>query len=246
MPDTTREDCCHAVGDFEKFLVPTRGPEDWKRLLADPTKHWRSGFSAKALAYSWEEAGGFPCEVKQVLSNSAIPLLEDVELLLAVPEYKVPLPGGRAPSQNDIFVLGKSKHQGQLIAITVEGKVAEPFGPTMSEWLKEASKGKLSRLDYLCWLLELDADRDSLEMIRYQLLHRTASALILAKKFNADAALMLVHSFSQEHEWFEDYLHFLELFGRSGTPNSVTSVGKRNGVETYLSWAVGDERYLRI
>ena len=225
-----------------KFFIPTDGPEDWKRLLADPEKHWRSGYSAKALAYSWEEAGEFPREVKQVFSKCAFPILKDIELLVAFPEYKVPLPGGKAPSQNDLFALGSS--QGQLIAITVEGKVCEPFDKPVGEWLEGASPGKQCRLKYLCRLLEID--RCSVQNIMYQLLHRTASALILAERFNASAALMLVHSFSQEHKWFEDYKKFLELFGQDGSQNSVVSIGKRSKVETYLSWVVGDSRYLKV
>ena len=213
---------------------------DWKNL--SPREHWRSGYSAKALAHSWEEADDFPCEVKQVLSECPFPILQDVQPLLAFPEYEVLLPGGRKGSRNDIFVLGKSK--GQLITITVEGKVSESFDETVSEWLEGASRGKRIRLKYLRSRLGLSDE--PLGKIRYQLIHRTASALILAERFNASAALMLVHSFSQEHERFKDYLRFLALFGQSGTPHSVSSVGKRNGTETYLSWVVGNERYLEV
>ena len=39
-----------------------------------------------------------------------VPALEDVELLLAIPEYKVSLPGGGAASQNDIFCLARNRH----------------------------------------------------------------------------------------------------------------------------------------
>ncbi|GAB4582074.1 MAG: hypothetical protein Fur0022_48270 [Anaerolineales bacterium] len=49
--------------------------------------------------------------------------------------------------------------------------------------------------------------------IRYQLLHRTASAIIEAKQLNARYAMMIVHSFSTEHKWFSDYQDFLDLFG---------------------------------
>ncbi len=225
-----------------KFFVPTADADDWKGLLASPERHWRKGYSARALAWSWENAGDFPREVKQVFSECAFPILHDVRILLGFPEYQVPLPGGRAASQNDIFVLGKSKPQRQLIAITVEGKVAESFDVTVSEWMEGASQGKRRRLKYLCNLLGLA--EESLGEVRYQLLHRTASALILAEQFNAPAALMLVHSFSQEHEWFEDYLQFLTLFGQTGTTNSVTCLGKRNGVEAFASWVVGDRRFL--
>ena len=225
-----------------KFFVPTTGADDWKSLLASPNRHWRRGYSARSLASSWEEARGFPSEVKQAFAECEFPILQDVEFLLGFPENQVPLPGGKRPSQNDIFVLGKSEPQGQLIATTVEGKVAESFDMTVSEWLEGASQGKQIRLDYLCSLLGLE--RESLREVRYQLLHRTASALILAERFNASVAMMLVHSFSQEHEWFEDYQRFLKLFGQCGTPNSITRLGKLNGVETFTSWVVGNRRFL--
>ena len=225
-----------------KFYIPTTGPEDWKKLLADPEKQWRSGYSAKALACCWEEAGGFPESVEKVFSQSELELVKGIEFLLGFPEYKVPLKGGRRPSQNDILVLAHSR--GQLITIAVEGKVAESFGPTISRWKKPDSQGKRCRLDYLCGLLGLSGE--SLDHIRYQLLHRAASALIEAERFNASAAMMLVHSFSQEHIWFEDYQAFINLFGKSGTPNSITHVGERNGVELYLSWVTGEQRFLKI
>ena len=224
-----------------KFFVPTTGTEEWKNLLADPEKQWRSGYSAKALACCWEEAGGFPKSVKGVFSQSDLEQFKEIKFLLGFPEYKVPLKGGQRPSQNDIFVL--AHHQGKLVTIAVEGKVAESFGPIVSRWKVPESKGKQCRLEYLRQLLGLSGK--SLDSIRYQLLHRTASALIEAERFNSSAAMMMVHSFSQEHEWFEDYQAFLNLFGKSGAPNSITHVGEKNGVELYLSWVTGEERYLK-
>ena len=223
-----------------KFFIPTTGTDSWKKLLADPKKQWRSGYSAKAVACCWEEAGGFPKSVKNVFSQSDLARFKAIKFLLGFPEYKVPLPGGKRPSQSDIFVFAHS--QGQLITIAVEGKVAESFGPTISRWKKPDSPGKRCRFDYLCQLLGLAGK--SLDHIRYQLLHRTASALIEAERFDASAAIMMVHSFSQEHVWFEDYQAFLNLFGESGAPNSITHVGERNGVELYLSWVTGEERCL--
>ena len=225
-----------------KFFVRTAGTEDWKKLLADPEKQWRGGYSAKAMACCWEGARGFPKSVLQVFTQSDLARFKEIEFLLGFPEYKVPLPGGKRPSQSDVFVLAHS--QGQFITIAVEGKVAGSFGPTVAEWQKRDSKGKRVRYDYLCQLLGLAGK--SLDPIRYQLLHRTASALIEAERFNASAAMMMVHSFSQEHLWFEDYQAFLNLFGKSGAPDSITHVGERNGVELYLSWVKGEERYLNI
>jgi len=47
-----------------KVFVPAETPEDWQRLLAEPEKHWRRGYSAHAIAHSWQEADGFPEEVE--------------------------------------------------------------------------------------------------------------------------------------------------------------------------------------
>ena len=85
-----------------------------------------------------------------------------------------------------------------------------------------------------------------LKVVRYQLLHRAASAVIEANRFNAAHAMMLIHSFSQAHKWFEDYQRFLSLFGVKGDPNTITSVGRRGSLLLYFAWVRGEERYLRI
>jgi len=90
-----------------KIFIPATKPEDWKSLLAKPEKHWRKGYSARSLAYCWQEAEGFPECVKKAFSQSNISILHNIELLLAIPEYQVSLPGGSRPSQNDIFVRWK-------------------------------------------------------------------------------------------------------------------------------------------
>ncbi len=41
--------------------------------------------------------------------------------------------------------------------------------------------------------------------VRYQLLHRTASVVIEAKRFHATTAVMIVHSFSPELKWLESW-----------------------------------------
>ena len=226
---------------MNKIYIPANRPEDWRLLLAEPRKHWRTDYSAKALAYSWEEADGFPGTVKKVFISSGIALFKDVELLLAFPEYQVPLPGGSRPSQNDIFVLARSNDQ--LISITVEGKVSEPFGDTISEWRKDDSEGKRKRLKFLLKELELE-DNKEINAIRYQLLHRTASALTEAKKFGASNAIMLVHSFSQSNEWFSDYSQLLASFGLNAQTDSLVFAGNINTIDLYFGWVRGDEKYL--
>jgi hypothetical protein len=111
--------------------------------------------------------------------------------LLALPEHKVPLLGGNRDSQNDVFAL--IRYGGATCAATIEGKVNEPFGPTVGEWLTAPSDGKLVRMRHICDVLGLAETPPA--HIRYQLLHRTASAVIEAKRFKTDEAAMIVHSF---------------------------------------------------
>ncbi len=163
-------------------------------------------------------------------------------MVLGIPEHKVDMPpkGGR-PSQNDLYVLAKSG--ADLVSIAVEGKVNESLGPLVSEWAADLTPGKKERLNYLINILGL-GDID-ISNIRYQLLHRTASALIEAERFCARHAVMLVHSFSQEHKWFNDYSDFVKLFGPDADLNSLVYVGNRNQtIPLYLGWIVGGAEYL--
>ena len=136
-----------------------------------------------------------------------------------------------------------ARSHGRLVAITVEGKVDEERGPRVEDWQKQESTGKRVRLTFLREKLGLSGTR--LGHIRYQLLTRTAAALIEADRFNASTALMLVHSFSRWHTGCKDYQAFLELFGEKGALNKITSLGDKNGVELYTSWVTGEERYLQ-
>ena len=136
------------------ILIPARGPEDWRQFLAEPDKQWKVGYSARALAYCWHDAQGLPPSVQQVFDESEVEVFHEFEALLLIPEHQVPLPGGQRPSQSDIWILGRSKSS--LVSIAVEGKVSEPFGPTLGEWLVEASEGKNVRLEFLTKELGLE------------------------------------------------------------------------------------------
>ena len=227
-----------------KFFLPITNAEDWKKLLAAPEKHWRDGYSAKALAYCWEEAKGFPLEIAKLLSGSGEPLFQDVELLLAFPEWQVSLPGGQRPSQNDLFVLARAGDE--LVTMMVEGKVLEPFGPTVEEWKLDASPGKIKRLEFLADQLGLPEVSHIPGSIRYQLLHRAVSAIIEARRFKANSAMMIVHSFSQNEndQWFDDFLAFLELFHLTAIPGQLVFICRTKGVNFYCGWARGNKKYL--
>ena len=224
---------------MNRIYIPTSSPDDWRKFLAEPDKQWRAGYSAKELAESWEGSNGFPIELQSLFSKSGNPALQDLELLLAIPEYQVDLPGGRRPSQNDLFVLARAQDC-QLVSIMVEGKVSEPFGDTLEIWLKDASEGKKKRLKFLCDVLCLPSEPHL--NIRYQLLHRTASAIIEAQRFNAKYAMMIVHSFSPEHKWFSDYQEFLRLFGVESKGNELVELPQSQDLRVFAGWVVGRQK----
>jgi hypothetical protein len=192
------------------------------------------------MAYCWQSAGGIPPDVLAVLEQE--PAFEQLETLLVIPEHKVPLPGGRRASQNDAWVLAAANDG--LVSIAVEGKVSEPFGPTVGEWMVDASPGKEKRLEFICGLLGLKNSPP--DGIRYQLLHRTASAVIEAQRFKAPYAVMVVHSFSQTNEWFEDYARFVALMWATGELNRLSNISRTPGSTLKLGWVTGDARFLEM
>lgn len=223
-----------------RFFVPIDEIEKWRLLLARPDRHWKTGYSARTLAYCWLQAGDFPPEVRQVFRESGVKAFEDIKLLIALPEHKVPLPGGRRPSQSDLFVLGKGG--GELVSIAVEGKVSEPFGETVADWKVGSGQGREKRLAFLCDLLDLDIR--SVDGLRYQLLHRTASALIEAQRFGASKALMMVHSFGPRDDWFDDYQRFLGSLETVGHVGCLIASKRVRGVGLHFAWVKGNPEYL--
>lgn len=227
------------------IFVPASQPEDWQQFLADPDRQWKIGYSARTLAYCWHSTNGFPEEVNQVFTSSPIVAFQSVEPLLILPEYKVSLKGRGSDSQNDIFVLGKA-NDGELVSIMVEGKVEESFGDSLAKW-KSANKGftdnKRERLDDLQQHLGLASIPDD---IYYQLLHRTASAMIEAGRFNARYAVMLVHSFSPNSNWYDEYARFLKLFDVKAEKNVLQYLSVVDGIELDTAWVTGDARFLKL
>ena len=225
------------------IFVHASKPEDWQTNLADPHKHWRVGYSAWALAHCWMAAKGFPDEINRLFKASGIPAFQTITPLIIIPEYQVSFPPLQGhPSQNDLFALAKSA-DGGLISLTVEGKVSESFGKTVGDWLAKPTPGKMVRLEHIRNLLGLN---DIPAHIRYQLLHRTASAVIEALRFNAQYAAMIVHSFSQQDAWFEDFTTFLGLFSARVQLGQLIPLTEIQGVELYAGWARGDAKYLEV
>jgi hypothetical protein len=166
---------------------------------------------------------------------------DPVELLLAIPEHKVPLRGAsRGESQTDVFALARAGDR--TFALAIEGKVSEPFGERLGDWLRNASAGKRQRLAFICELLGLSLPLP--DPTYYQLLHRTASAVIEARRFKTDAAAMIVHSFSEERIWFEAFKQFVSLFDVAAVANELIAVRSNATPLLYLGWACGDCSFL--
>lgn len=219
---------------MSKILVPSHGPDDWKKFLAQPDLHWSKGYSARTMAHSWEAANACPPEVADLMEKAYGP----GELLFAVPEHKTALPGGERKSQSDALAI--VRHSDGLATYTIEGKVDETFGPTVGEWSVNASPGKVERLEYLCMMLGLSVCPPD---VRYQLLHRTVSALIEAHRFDAKLAGMIVHSFSPENRWLPDFIQFCDLLGCEANVGQPAIVAMPSGKTLMLGWASGDQKF---
>jgi hypothetical protein len=207
------------------IYLPSNGPESWRALLGDPVKHWRDGYSAKSAAESWEFAAGLPTEIASILEAAG---LNDLELLLAFPEWKTPLPARGGDSQTDIMAMVKTD-QG-VFMIGVEAKVDESFDKTVDNWLVNASDGKHQRLNYLKSRLGLE---DEIGHLRYQLLHRTVAAMIEAERFGCAGAAMIVQSFSPTNSWKEDFEAFVDAIGLK--PGQIGRLP--SGDPLLLAWA---------
>jgi hypothetical protein len=228
---------------MRRIFVPTRTPSDWQMLLAQPQLHWKKSYSAMTAAACWEASNGdLPPEIIRTFELSGQNALLRLKMLAVIPEWEVELPGGQRSSHTDVLAL--TRNDDGVTVICVEAKVNEPFGPTLGQKRREASPGQTERLDYLHSVLELKTPMD--DGIRYQLLHRSVSAIKTAQDFHASAAVMLVHSFSLESRWREDFTAFCEgMSARSLTPD-LYFVPRSENPCLYLAWCAGDAKFTNV
>jgi hypothetical protein len=225
---------------MKRIFVPTESGRDWKRLLAKPDLHWKPGRSAMSVAGCWEDAADrLPVEIATALERSGDPDLEDAQLLLAVPEWEVVLPGGVTTSHTDVLALVRNERG--LIAMAVEAKVDEEFGPTVGEKRRNASDGQTARLAFLEQVLRLE--QPAPDALRYQLLHRTASAILAARSFHAHVAVMLVQSFSATSRWRQDFLSFCQVLGVAESGVGAAVVPGHEAPRLFIGWCAGDRRF---
>jgi hypothetical protein len=190
-------------------------------------------------AAAWEcAAHRLPTEISSLLNQAASSCLANLDLLAAIPEWQVSLPGGERNSATDILAL--CRNDLGLCVLAVEAKVLEDFGPRVAEKRQAASRGQLERLDFLHQLLKVERFTDD---VRYQLLHRTASAILTAQQFHARTAVMLVHAFSTPPDRIDDLQRFAQAMGACMVAPGVWHVPSFSAPALYLAWCEGDEAH---
>lgn len=226
-----------------RLLVPTLGPSDWRRLLADSDTQWRERKSAYECAVAWEAARSDPRGLPPAVAAlfDANPEFQGTSLLLGIPEHQVILPGGGHASQTDFWALIDTP--AGVASLAVEAKAGESFDRQVRDWLKESPRadgrprrpsGKPSRLAYLCEALGIDVERA--QDCRYQLMHRPVAAILEAKRFRLDRAVFLVHAFGANSESFQDFESWGQLLGVEVSAKGLVRVGPRAGVDLWVGW----------
>ncbi len=238
------------------FQIAIEKPEEIIPRLGKPDIHWKKGRSAFELSTAWMSAKGFPASVKAVLDQADEWL--GAELLEGLFERGTVLPGRGLASQTDLLGI-VSLNDGNAV-LGVEGKVDEPFGELVSEWLiaklkqrededvvsfkarvERSRQNRARRLDALCTLLEVAPT--FVTGLHYQLFHRTCAAVYEARRFRYSRAVMLVHSFAGTPEapglpaCFEEFRAFTAAVGMPvSTPGSISPERQIADIALRLAW----------
>ena len=119
----------------------------------------------------------------------------------------------------------------------VEGKAREDFDVTLGEWKKRTSdNGIQTRLQYIMEYIGLSTSVP--EEIRYQILHRTASAVVEAERFHAPYAALVVQSFvvDDTENHYQDFCNFIRLFGKTPTKGKLIELSQPHGRRLFAAW----------
>lgn len=205
--------------------------EDWFETCPPKKRdaHWKDGYSAKEAAKSWFRHGEprVPSELTALFSTA----LEFADLRIATvhPEIQTKLDDYQGGRNADLLLLGAA---GKVpVAVSVEAKAGEQFGPVIGPYVQKAVTSKIpSRIEALSQAIfgrpVVSYDKE-IVTLRYQLLHALAGAAIEAHDRGAARAAMVVHYFpnprTSEEESFEDF----ELFVKAvGEPDQVVRPGQ--------------------
>lgn len=184
--------------------LPILSVNDWftKTRLKEKPEHWVDGYSAKELAKAWFRNGfsTLPSEVETLLESH--PLTQRFVGEYGIPEHETKLDTYRGMGRvTDLVLVGKCKEDVKTL-IAIEAKTNEEFGNTIKNRIDEAAKKPDSnvkdRIDLLVHsILGKPLDK-KIEMLRYQLLHALAGALIEAKNRQAKQVVFIIYEFNSK------------------------------------------------
>jgi hypothetical protein len=220
------------------FHIPIEKPEEIIPRLGKQELHWKKGRSAYELSSLWMKAGGLPPSARAVIEQA--PEWRNAEFLEGIFERETSLPSKGRPSQTDLLAILALKDGNAILG--VEGKVDEPFGPLVNDWLKGTKDpNRLDRLGGLCATLGVDVK--TVGELYYQLFHRTCASIYEAQRFGYKRAVMLVHSFAETctpsgmPACFDEFRKFSVAMGMPvQQPGSISPSKTCEGIEVRLAW----------
>jgi hypothetical protein len=224
--------------DYQRLHgAPLNAPEQVRPLLRDPDIHWKKGRSAYEAAHAWvgqqkHRSAGIPSRVSSVLKSD--PAWHAARVVTGFFEHATPLDTQKGPSNTDLLVVCDIVPG--LGVMAVEAKAGETFGERICDWLTiTPSPGKDARWKWACEFFGVGDE--ACRQLRWQLFHRTASAIIEARRFRSTHAIMLVHDFSGRASSLDDYLVFASALGiGNARVDGLSDAREFGGISLQLAW----------
>ena len=227
---------------MKRIFVPSKGVGDWKPFSEGAGKT-ASPDATAALAACWEAAdGALPKDVRYLLDASLVLAFTDVRPIVMLPGYGSELPGSGTPVRTDLLVPAHGK--AGLFVISIGGANDDGLGDFVSDGLHRDAPEEIRRIDAMQAELELSLPLNACPMIsiKHRCLSLAAGAVLAAKEFGVDTALMLIHSFSDRSAGFEDFRRFASLFGVSVAPDTIARIPRICPPDLYIGWCRGDPK----
>lgn len=227
---------------MSRLHISTRGIGSWRERLASPDRHWRRERSAFETAVSWEWAAlrRRPSQLPEPIERLFLAGgFGDPTLLIAVAEHQVELAGRGNDSHCDVWGLVGTTVG--TVSLSVEAKAQERFGnETLQEFLTGGTSpgspaNRQARWTDIEGHLPTPATGDYLN-IRYQLLHRCATAVIEARRLRLRHAAFVVQAFGSPPERADEFTAFCAVMGITPRPQTLTPVNV-NDVRLDVGWA---------
>ena len=225
---------------MSRILSFTSGPQDWQKLLADKEKHWKKGYSARTLAHCWKQQMVFPPRLTYHSLRVLILYWQISLLFLQSLSSRCPCLAVCVPHK--MISLYWPVHHLARYPLWLRAKSMNPSVPPSASGEMKHHPGKRSALRFLLRSLGLNTVPE--DSIRYQLLHRAASAIITGEKYRAVAAVLVVHSFSQAHTGWSDYQAFTNLFGVEAVVGTIQKLSISSSLPLFGMWVVGNPSFL--